>query len=776
MSGSGYSFPGGTISGCKRVGGYFVSSWFYKGDPDNLVGIAANNVWSIHGGYNHYNSAAMDINTVKDAFKTAQDNGDVPAGVNWNTVGWFCSKKPDDSCTEDDPYYPTCEPPEPDPEYGDAEFYSQSSVEVFDPEITGGRKETSDRNGQVKVYFSTDKTHVEVEFSHLVGYGNGGNGKLTSGDTASSGTVFTKWKVSDAYTVPKTQWGDIEPWSSTTTTPAEAKQRVSFDWAKDEYGSKEKCSKITYNHRTVSLTKTPVYKCDLTGCWIDHYNWSSDYSDSGSSFACAVVVRPEPSKGNPGPTSPGGGVTNEIMFAGEDTSLIWRGISAKGVPTRRLRDAQAIKFLVDEIPGYDGSKLAKVPTTKSDPCETYTARFGANLRKCQEHESKTHNTETELKVEESYGAEANVKVPDEVGYKYCHSYGYSFEYWFGVLKGDSEVRLDEDDIEWTHDTPKDYWYVFNASCRGVAKKPSVAVWNGSLLTSGSIITSLARRHNAITFGEAADGNRTLYGSWAEYLMAANSGLESSRTMGSGSSLSKGSGTSKLCEGDVLSTNSTMTIANSVLGSTDCALRPSGIQPNSTFIVRLNAYLRDAENKAQIKKIGSVGELYGGVSGNVVLAASGDVNIDHDIQINDGASYTLHSVPQAIIFTNGNININENVQRIDAWLIAPYGSINTCTSFADGNTTSDGKNREGNNCTKQLVFNGPVITKNMQLRRSYGSDPLISRRGTFGTASEKQTPAEVFNLRADSYIWGYAQASRYGSSYSEAYSRELAPRY
>ena len=43
-------------------------------------------------------------------------------------------------------------------------------------------------------------------------------------------------------------------------------------------------------------------------------------------------------------------------------------------------------------------------------------------------------------------------------------------------------------------------------------------------------------------------------------------------------------------------------------------------------------------------------------------------------------------------------------------------------------------------------------------------------------STKEAPAEIFNLRADTYLWAYAQAGRYDSSYTESYSRELPPRY
>ena len=70
-----------------------------------------------------------------------------------------------------------------------------------------------------------------------------------------------------------------------------------------------------------------------------------------------------------------------------------------------------------------------------------------------------------------------------------------------------------------------------------------------------------------------------------------------------------------------------------------------------------------------------------------------------------------------------------------------------------------------------------MAKRLTLNRSFGSDPGITdRQGTFGAASDRQTPAEVFNYRADAYLWAYAQAGRYDSSYTETYTRELAPRY
>lgn len=77
-----------------------------------------------------------------------------------------------------------------------------------------------------------------------------------------------------------------------------------------------------------------------------------------------------------------------------------------------------------------------------------------------------------------------------------------------------------------------------------------------------------------------------------------------------------------------------------------------------------------------------------------------------------------------------------------------------------------------------------MADDLKLYRSFGSDIITTDRvGTFNylgsigsSNAEKYNAAEVFNLRADVYLWAYAQAGRYDSSYTESYSRELAPRY
>ena len=423
----------------------------------------------------------------------------------------------------------------------------------------------------------------------------------------------------------------------------------------------------------------------------------------------------------------------------------------------------------------------------------YRARFGiTDSSLCVVHESGSWDTATSSKHshDDYKGKEAYIKVPDYVGYKYCHSFGYSLEYWYGI-----EGSENAQENGWHPDAPKDYWHNFSAACRTIAKKPTTATWNGNIMTMVNIITSLAIRHNSIIFGEtsdAGDKSYTLYGSWSEYLTIANAELNSKRTMASGSTLSLGSANAELCKNgqSPWESNSPLTIANiDPLNPSSCKLGPSGIASNTTFITRLNAYLRDVGNKNGITSTNNVNDLYGEIQGNVVLSVEGDLNIDQNIIINDNKPYTINNVPQAIIFVkNGNVNIAENVNRIDAWLIVTAsdnskGTINTCANFTPGapnsaNVTSDGVGFNGSHCTKQLAFSGPVIARSMNLQRTYGSEAIdTQRQGTFsGVANSKQAPAEIFNLRADSYLWAYAQAARYNSSYSEAYSRELAPRY
>lgn len=735
------------------VGTFFSEGWLYRPDVDGIT-----------------LSAAYKAFLAADAADGVRDG--LVKGNTWNNVSAFCYKPGDENITHD----------------GDTQFWTKSRVTVDSQYITGGRTVTSAKNGEAMLRFSTDETSVTVDFSHIVGFDHG-SFTMDSKDTTSGDTVTTKWSIDGVYNVGEHSSSTWRPDSDHEEIPDATKKSVTISFRDDEYGSKTKCSTIKYTRRNVKLIGKPVIMCANGACWIDHYDYSSTYSGQEDSKVCVEVTRPEPPSGEP--QNPGGNANSQVMFVGEDAAIQWNN-HAQSEETRRLSGWQSIKFQVGANVPYNQENF-KVADVKADPCSMYRARFGiTDSSLCVVHESGSWDTATSSKHshDDYKGKEAYIKVPDYVGYKYCHSFGYSLEYWYGI-----EGSENAQENGWHHDAPKDYWHNFSAACRTIAKKPTTATWNGNIMTMGNIITSLANRHNSIIFGEtsdAGDKSYTLYGSWSEYLTIANAELNSKRTMASGSTLSLGSANAELCKNgqSPWESNSPLTIANiDPLNPSSCKLGPSGIASNTTFITRLNAYLRDVGNKNGITSTNNVNDLYGEIQGNVVLSVEGDLNIDQNIIINDNKPYTINNVPQAIIFVkNGNVNIAENVNRIDAWLIVTAsdnskGTINTCANFTPGapnsaNVTSDGVGFNGSHCTKQLAFSGPVIARSMNLQRTYGYEAIdTQRQGTFsGVANSKQAPAEIFNLRADSYLWAYAQAARYNSSYSEAYSRELAPRY
>ena len=205
---------------------------------------------------------------------------------------------------------------------------------------------------------------------------------------------------------------------------------------------------------------------------------------------------------------------------------------------------------------------------------------------------------------------------------------------------------------------------------------------------------------------------------------------------------------------------------------------------------------------------------------LIIVSSGTLVIDRNIcygscngdatmlkTYNSVATNKAASLPQILIFAK-NIEIYEGVTRVDAWLIAEGdengsgGTLNTCykhkIGYDDGAITGLIA-RDANtmprytlgNCGLTLVINGPVFANHIDLLRTagafhgsapsggVGSDPRNRSVGATGSDDDRNkgsvAPAEIFNLRADVYIWAYNQAQRYSEAVV-TYTRELAPRY
>lgn len=555
------------------------------------------------------------------------------------------------------------------------------------------------------------------------------------------------------------------------------------------------CHKIKYDPKTYTtpITESLVW----TGPWSIGPQWNYDTpvgSGSEDSEACIEITRPEdpPEGGDPDPYGPknGGDNASDIMYAGEHTGISWK-VAAKSVPTRRVKDYSAIGFVVrDDV--TDASVVNAGGHVSSDPCDYFRTKSGGRLisfdgANCAEFSgdglSIEENTDgiagkaTQLvptpnnSEQDAFTQPLDIAVPDNVGGKYCNSYGYKWGYWWGVAKASDASGLTDDIATWTYVTGKDYWTIYSATCRTIAKKPSFAVWNGSLFSGAGVSSSTALRHNEANNGQPTklnnDSEKTTYGSWAENIVVAQN--EVSRFASSGA---YGAGIPGLVSGNQWDM-AWQTITNMGLVAGGNMLGNSGINYNSSYSTRLSAYL-----KSHATNTDQEAESYGGATGvgdTQILyfnpgGKNGTLTISGNVELANTSGKTIYEMPQVVIYVDGNVKIAPSVTRLDAWIIA-NGNVDTCDGWVEKTTETQSVYRNQNTaCDNRLQINGPVVAKSVTLNRTYGADPLVY------SGTGKYTSSEVFNLSALSYLWSFAQAGRYDSSYTDVYSRELAPRY
>lgn len=302
--------------------------------------------------------------------------------------------------------------------------------------------------------------------------------------------------------------------------------------------------------------------------------------------------------------------------------------------------------------------------------------------------------------------------------------------------------------DWAHSKP---------ICTVVGKKPKLQVWGGDVIARGDIETSTSVK-------EESGANKT-YGSWVEYgIFAAGE----NRGLASGSALNNGSN-------DTVDSWNKITFAN---------IDDDGTPEYGGYVLPTSTPLSSQfmNNASDGTPTGDVGTLNSGTykttnltingstvgqAGNkgksIVIIATGTVTITGNIQYQGSAGDTFTDplqIPQLIIIAN-QINIAGSVERIDAWLLTTgeTGYVNTCSDFAVTDPLTTTK------CDKRLTVNGPVETAHLYLRRTAGS----------GTAGQSNDPAEVFNLRADAYIWARSRSIE-ASKAQTVFLTELPPRF
>ena len=263
-------------------------------------------------------------------------------------------------------------------------------------------------------------------------------------------------------------------------------------------------------------------------------------------------------------------------------------------------------------------------------------------------------------------------------------------------------------------------------------------------------------------------NQNVYGSWGEYGIIANGKADSASGAGLSSSFNGRSGVTPR-------DYNKLTFANipkfgnfsSTSSVPDNFTLPSvgGVKGSVSGNVDVNSLASGEYNAGNVTLTGS--KLSVGKS--IVIKSSGVVRISGDLLYTD--TNDVRQLPQLIIYAK-NIIIEPSVGEVNAWLITQKdGYVSTCGVVISAGGWLSGVSESS--CGKQLKVNGPIKTGRLFLRRTYGGKHASSAKND--PNMHPGTPAEIINLRADTYIWAYNNYRNTGAI-STMNVRELPPRY
>ena len=263
-------------------------------------------------------------------------------------------------------------------------------------------------------------------------------------------------------------------------------------------------------------------------------------------------------------------------------------------------------------------------------------------------------------------------------------------------------------------------------------------------------------------------NQNVYGSWGEYGIIANGKADSASGAGLSSSFNGRSGVTPR-------DYNKLTFANipkygnfsSTSSVPDNFTLPSvgGVKGSVSGNVDVNSLASGEYNAGNVTLTGS--KLSVGKS--IVIKSSGVVRISGDLLYTD--TNDVRQLPQLIIYAK-NIIIESSVGEVNAWLITQKdGYVSTCGVVISAGAWLSGVSESS--CGKRLKVNGPIKTGHLFLRRTYGGKHASSAKND--PNMHPGTPAEIINLRADTYIWAYNNYRNTGAI-STMNVRELPPRY
>lgn len=337
--------------------------------------------------------------------------------------------------------------------------------------------------------------------------------------------------------------------------------------------------------------------------------------------------------------------------------------------------------------------------------------------------------------------------------------------------------------KYDQDAGEDNWYHSVPVCYLVAKRPTAQVWGGDVRVGSDYDEFVSKTSNIIAPSRTIGGK--IYGSWGEYaLMAPSSSFIYSA---SGGSLS-GAGVDSAAISNLLGYNP-LTFTNTATQTGKPGYMGWGSLQGNIPSVASYYFSRvaggNSSNNVNISTLPdstysmhrpSSGSL--NISGDnngksLVLYVDGNAYIKDNIILSD--NLTGNKISQTVIIAN-NIIIDRKVTRVDAWLVArpregldKTGIVATCIDDDSAKKKYTEVNRyyeglDSKTCNQQLQINGPIIAKELWMRRTSGSE-----------TSNLHVPAEIMNFRPDAYLWAL-QESRNSGAISTNMTYELPPRF
>lgn len=304
----------------------------------------------------------------------------------------------------------------------------------------------------------------------------------------------------------------------------------------------------------------------------------------------------------------------------------------------------------------------------------------------------------------------------------------------------------------------------SAACVAVGSKPKVHVYGGDVQVGRSFTNDSVRSLGSIVRTSTTRLGTKTFGSWSEYGimapgtitgMASRAGLQGGNmasTQNIWSSLSFAN-EETIGEFNDVASGWIPDITDALLRIYDKATAPrySGnvaLQPTHKGL-----YVASGDITLGSYDFSTPGQTI------VIYAPSSTVTINGNLTYGSQRMSSLGEIPQLVIIAD-RINITSGVSRVDAWLVASgeSGRIDTCSDITALSVLV---------CEKQLTITGPVTAKQLLLKRTagaQGSDDI-----------SRDTPAEIFNMRADAYLWVYALTANERRVVT-TYTSELSPRF